>query len=84
MPVLHNCCCRPGQLSILSHGIRIARRASVPSVESIIVPSKSESTPSKVTTSAGAEKDPAAVEVIVGEGLGICSNIRKCAKRGVY
>lgn len=65
----------PGQLSMLSHAIRRAREDNIPSVESTIVPSKSESTPSKVRTSAGAEKDPAAVEVMVGEGrAGICSD----------
>lgn len=38
-----------------------------PSVESTIVPSKSESTPSKVKVCAGAEKDSAAD--MAGEGL---------------
>lgn len=40
---------------------------TVPSVESTIVPSKSERTPSNVWTCGGAEKDP--VAAMVGEGL---------------
>lgn len=57
---------------------RGAEENHIPSVESTIVPSKSESTPSKVRTSAGAEKDPAAVEDIVGAGLRLSGNMFKC------
>lgn len=68
--MLHNCC-EKERVSL--HCCRIEPRrleiVRIPSVESTIVPSKSERIPSKVCTSVEAEKVPG-VMVMVGEERG--------------
>lgn len=68
--MLHNCC-EKEYVSLHRCRIEPSRLAIVhiPSVESTIVPSKSERTPSKVCTSVEAEKVPG-VMVMVGEECG--------------
>jgi len=67
--VLHDRC-ETWYVSLQCRRIELSRLGilRIPSVESTIVPSKSERTPSKVCTSGGAEKVLGEM-VMVGEGL---------------
>lgn len=65
VPMFDNCCSNHGNQLLIQ--LRLWERYA-PSVESTIVPSKSESTPSNECTCGGAEKVPVAEGDMAGAG----------------